>query len=158
MNLFGTAQIDLNAQDGSGASVRTQIAALCYRLVKGKPQILLITSRSRQRWIIPKGWPMPGITAAEAALVEAWEEAGVRGRIQDICIGLYGYIKVDERNGQSLPCVVNVFPLEVKALAKDFPERKQRQRRWFSPKQAAKRVAEPELQQILRNFDPHQLR
>jgi 8-oxo-dGTP pyrophosphatase MutT (NUDIX family) len=39
---------------------RLQYAALCYRAQRGKLQILMITSRDTGRWIIPKGWPMPG--------------------------------------------------------------------------------------------------
>ncbi|WP_116132179.1 NUDIX hydrolase [Tropicimonas sp. IMCC34043] len=141
------------ARDGKTAT-RTQIAALCFRKIRGKSQVLLITSRTQRRWIIPKGWPMAHTTPAGAAAIEAWEEAGVRGRIHDICIGLFSYAKLDEASGVVLPCVVTVFPLEVKSLAKDFPERKQRRRSWFTPRQAAKKVAEPELREILREFDP----
>ena len=46
----------------------------------------------------------------------------------------------------------------VKSLAQDFPEKKQRRRKWFSPKKAALRVSEPELARILRDFDPRMLR
>ncbi|MFC6583776.1 NUDIX hydrolase [Sulfitobacter aestuariivivens] len=54
--------------------MRTQFAALCYRVKKGKVQVLLVTSRGTKRWIVPKGWPMDGKTPAQSAALEAWEE------------------------------------------------------------------------------------
>lgn len=92
-----------------------------------------------------------------AAAQEAWEEAGVIGKLRNRCIGVYDYDKVLE-TGTDLPVTVAVYPIEVKDLAKDFPEKGQRKRKWFSPKKAASRVQEPELKRILRKFDPKKLR
>lgn len=136
------------------ADQRTQYGALCYRFVRGKVRVLLVTSRSSRRWIIPKGWPIDSLTPVKTAAVEAWEEGGVRGKAENRCIGYYSYTKYAENGGKDLPCVVCVFPIRVKSLAKDFPERGQRRRKWFSPKQASKKVAEPELRELLRSFDP----
>lgn len=154
MSIHKTAPIPLSTGGAGKRDLRTQFAALCYRLVQGKPQILLITSRTTHRWIIPKGWPLEGETPAEAAGTEAWEEAGAEGKMISHCIGLYSYTKTGEGDETDLPCVVAVFPMKVKSLAKDYPERSERRRRWFSPKQAAKKVQEPELREILRTFDP----
>lgn len=131
-----------------------QYGALCYRVLKGKTQVLLITSRTRRRWIIPKGWPVAGTTPEKSAAIEAWEEAGVRGKLSSKCIGTYDYIKEGEGSEADRHCIVGVFPLKVKTLAEAFPERKQRRRKWFSPKSAAKKVAEPELRELLRVFEP----
>ena len=57
---------------------RLQVAALCYRRDGDSKEVLLVTSRGTGRWILPKGWPIDGLDAGEAALQEAWEEAGVR--------------------------------------------------------------------------------
>jgi 8-oxo-dGTP pyrophosphatase MutT (NUDIX family) len=141
-----------------GDGTRTQFGALCYRVVRGKVQVLLITSRTRRRWIIPKGWPMKRTKPARAAAVEAWEEGGVRGKVEETCIGYFSYVKYGEHRSEDLPCVVCVFPVKVKSLAKDFPERQQRKRKWFSPRQAAKKVAEPELRKMLKDFNPNRLR
>ena len=46
-------------------------------------RILLITSRGTRRWVIPKGWPMRGLKPQEAAAVEAAEEAGIVGEVED---------------------------------------------------------------------------
>ncbi len=136
---------------------RTQVAALCWRLSGGKPEVLLITSRETGRWVVPKGWPMKKISGAEAASQEAWEEAGVKGQIEDTCIGLYAYHKVLSSN-DDVPCVVAVYPLKVKSLSDDYPEADERKRRWFAPKKAAARVDEPELRQIIAQFDPKALK
>jgi 8-oxo-dGTP pyrophosphatase MutT (NUDIX family) len=139
---------------------RTQFGALCFRRSKTKKagvEVLLVSSRDTGRWIIPKGWPMDRETPAAAAAMEAWEEAGVRGRVHDTCIGHYSYHKwIDEE--LSLPVIVAVFPVEVLRIDDDFPEAGQRQRKWLSPKKAARRVSEPELRHILSRFDASHLR
>jgi len=132
--------------------VRTQFGALCYRVVDDKVQVLLITSRGTGRWILPKGWPVPGATPAEAAMLEAWEEAGVKGQAKGNCLGIYSYVKLD--GGERLPGVVVVFAVKVRALRRDYPEAGQRHRKWFSLKKAAKLLEEPELRRMVLDFDP----
>ncbi|KPP85730.1 MAG: putative NTP pyrophosphohydrolase [Rhodobacteraceae bacterium HLUCCO07] len=152
MTLQNTRQLPLRINASHKSDVRTQFAALCYRVNNGKPEILLITSRGRKRWIVPKGWPMHGVTPGTAALQEAWEEAGVQGKAVEHCLGVYSYPKEFD-DGTIVSCVAMVYPVRVKALAHDFPEAGQRQRKWFSPKKAAAKVSEPELGHILRSFD-----
>lgn len=142
--------------DKRAANTQAQYAALCYRKTGRKCKVLLITSRTSGRWILPKGWPMIGKTPADTAAREAWEEAGVVGTVNDQCIGLFGYTKFEGTN-KAFACVALVYPLRVKHLEDDFPEQGQRRRRWLSPKKASKRVAEPELARLLRNFDPTDL-
>ncbi|GAB4390710.1 NUDIX hydrolase [Albidovulum sp.] len=135
-------------------AARRQDAGLCYRIRPGRgAEVLLITSRGSGRWVIPKGWPMKGRTAAECALREAFEEAGVEGRVGAEPLGLFGYDKrLDD--GRFQPCIVSVHPIRVTRLRGDFPEKEQRRRRWFSPAKAAGKVAEPGLRAILAAFDP----
>ncbi|WP_284370600.1 NUDIX hydrolase [Sulfitobacter pacificus] len=143
---------------GAGkGDLRTQFAALCYRVRRGKVQILVITSRRSKRWIVPKGWPMEGKTPAAAAAQEAWEEAGVRGQVDETALGVYTYGKTTVVGGE-LPCVVMLYPVLVKSLAKKFPESGQRRRKWVSRKKAAKKVAEEDLARLILNFDPRSTR
>lgn len=149
-------QAPLRISGAPKRETRTQFAAICYRRSKSKKQgieILLVTSRDTQRWIIPKGWPMDGLTPAASATQEAWEEAGVRGRSHDHCVGLYSYDKWIDTS-LSLPCIVAVFPVEVHKLDKEFPEAALRKRKWFSPRKAAEKVDEPALKTLLMHFDP----
>ena len=138
--------------------MRTQFGALCWRPRKTGFEVLLITTRRTGRWAIPKGWPMDGLTPVEAAREEAWEEAGVRGKTSDLCLGVFTYTKIlDDGNEDSLPCMVAVFPMKVTATADTWPESDARKRKWFTPKKAALRIREPELQRILLTFNPARL-
>lgn len=132
----------------SSSSPRSQYAALCWRMHRGQIEVLLITSRDTGRWVIPKGWPMEGMDPSSAAAREAWEEAGVTGETMPEAIGFYSYDKV-MKPGHSLPCAVAVYPLRVGQLADKFPERKERRRKWFAAAKAARKVAEPELRELL---------
>lgn len=133
--------------------LRTQFGALCWREKNGKTQVLLVTSRRTKRWILPKGWPLHGVTPAKAAQTEAWEEAGAKGKVLPMCLGLYSYIKHQDRR-DAVPCVVAVYPMKVVETAKKYPEANQRRRKWVRPKKAASLVDEPELKRMLRDFDP----
>jgi 8-oxo-dGTP pyrophosphatase MutT (NUDIX family) len=144
-------QDKISAQGAGGAKV--QYGALCWRPGDDGVEVLLITSRDTGRWVIPKGWPMPGLAPEAAAAQEAWEEAGVDGQINARCIGRFGYQKCLSVTA-TVPCAVAVFGLRVANLAKTFPEVKERQRKWFSLPEAATLVAEPELAQIIAGFTP----
>ena len=142
---------------GSGkADVRTQFGALCWRVHKDEVQTALITSRRTRRWVIPKGWPVDGATPAEAAAREAFEEAGLEGRLSNVCLGIYSYSKMMDDDAE-LPCVVAVFPLKVKKIHRTWPEDGERRRKWFSLKKAASLVDAPDLKHLLREFDPRLL-
>ncbi|MDZ4312584.1 MAG: NUDIX hydrolase [Cypionkella sp.] len=125
-----------------------QYGAICWRMHRGKVEVLLITSRDTGRWVIPKGWPMDKRSPAEAAQQEAWEEAGVRGDIAETSIGRFNYVKLLTPK-RSCECVVKVFALRVSELVDKFPERNERRRKWFAAEKAARKVLEPELRQVL---------
>lgn len=133
---------------------REQYGALCYRVRKKKPaiEILLITSRDTGRWVIPKGWPMDGKSAAAAAAREAWEEAGVRGNIRAAPIGSYNYLK-GLPHGLKVDCRVRVFPLSVDDLSENFPEKDERRAEWVTCQEAARRVQEPGLKDLILVFE-----
>lgn len=150
------AKSDLKSPVAEIATERRQNAALCWRMHRGKIEVLLITSRDTGRWVIPKGWPMDNRSASEAAAIEAWEEAGVTGAVSDQDLGLFGYEKILQPT-TSVQCLVRVFPLRVANLADKFPERKQRRRKWFTVEKAAKKVAEPELRRLLNGLSPQVL-
>jgi 8-oxo-dGTP pyrophosphatase MutT (NUDIX family) len=131
-----------------------QVAALCWRLShKAGPvlEVLLITSLNSKRWILPKGWPEPELTAAESAAREAFEEAGVTGKISAQPVGTYHYLK-EKKDGGGVPCRVEVFALAVTKQAHDWPEKGARDVAWLPLDQAAARVGEPGLRQVLKDF------
>ncbi|MFW2589143.1 NUDIX hydrolase [Sagittula sp. SSi028] len=133
--------------------VGDQIAALAMKWDREKAiQVLMITSRDTGRWVMPKGWEMDGKKPWRAAEIEALEEAGAVGHIGSDLLGTYTYDKI-LKDGSAQPCLVRVYPLLVDKLKRNWKERKERKRRWFSPAAAAKRVAEPELAQLLRSLE-----
>ena len=118
---------------------------------KGRLRELMVTSRERGRWIMPKGWLMDGKKPWEAAKIEALEEAGAIGFVSDREIGVYHY---DKRlgGGQVSPCRVTVYPMVVDKLKRRWKERNERKRHWFSLVKAARLVDEPELADLLRRL------
>ena len=76
-------------------AVRVQYGALPYRFTHDPElEILLLTTRQSKRWIIPKGWPIKGLRPAKSAAREAFEEAGVSGRVGAKSVGFFAYDKI----------------------------------------------------------------
>lgn len=123
-----------------------QSGAIPFRIKDGKLSVLLITSRRKKRWIIPKGHVEYDMHAAESAQKEAFEEAGVLGKIYKDEVGDYSYTKW-EMNFR-----VKLYLLEVLQELPDWPEKPFRQRKWLSPKKAAQLVDLPQLKSIFRKL------
>lgn len=132
---------------------RQQFAAICYRSRKktGVLEVLLITSRDTGRWVIPKGWHMPGKQPHTIAEREAFEEAGIKGKATNEPVGYYTYMK-KMRGGHKVPTRVQVHALDVKGAVKEFPEKGVRRLEWVSCEEAAARVEEPELKSLFIEF------
>lgn len=151
MTIMGRIASDMNLM--LRRPPRQQYAALCYRQRKKQEhvEVLLVTSRDTGRWIIPKGWPMPGKKSHAVAEREAYEEAGVKGKASREPIGYYSYSKGME-GGLKIACKVQVHALDVKEMLKDFPEKGTRRAEWVNCEEAAARVQEPELKVLLHRF------
>ncbi len=127
---------------------RTQVAALPFRVLQGEPEVMLITSRETGRWIVPKGWIKKGRAPHAVASREAYEEAGLVGKVKKRPIGTYRYAK-RLRFKSAVICKVSVFPLHVEKELDDFPEKGMRQRCWLALHEAATRVEERGLSELL---------
>jgi 8-oxo-dGTP pyrophosphatase MutT (NUDIX family) len=125
-------------------AVQKQVAALPVRRIKGKTEVLLVTSRDTGRWIIPKGWCAKG---HESAAREAKQEAGVEGKIDPKAIGHFRYVKTERSDQGAVD--VTVFLLSVRKVLKRWREAAQRERAWFPIDDAAESVQEPELSSII---------
>jgi 8-oxo-dGTP pyrophosphatase MutT (NUDIX family) len=106
-------------------------------------QVCMVTSSSGRRWVVPKGMIEPGQTAGEAALNEAWEEAGLVGLVASEPSGSYLY----EKYGRTHHVIV--FLMHVKEMASDWPERDVRRREWVDPVEAIERTEENGLRDII---------
>jgi 8-oxo-dGTP pyrophosphatase MutT (NUDIX family) len=126
-----------------------QAGVIPYRIADGKVQVLLMTSRDTGRWIVPKGNINGDATPAEAAKIEAYEEAGVKGTIaSSIPLGFYTYFKI-LASGEARPATVEVYLLRVLQQLKKWPEKGERKLSWFSMKKAARLVQEPGVVPLL---------
>jgi ADP-ribose pyrophosphatase YjhB (NUDIX family) len=127
-----------------------QTGALPFRVDRQRVEILLVTGRRSGRWTIPKGWPMPGRSLAGAAAREAFEEAGVKGVVDRRPIGKFRHIKQTMMGDLEVSIVVHSMAVETEE--KEWPERGQRMRRWFTFKEAAATVDSAELRQLILDF------
>ena len=117
-----------------------QVAAICYRLGKRGIDFLLVRTRGR-RWTFPKGSIESGLTNAQAAALEAFEEAGVHGRIEETAFARYVRVKPGrDRMSSEIEVVINAHLCEVRRLGK--PEEKDRDPTWFSAEKAKRRLRE----------------
>lgn len=133
----------------SGTDLLHQAGAIPYSVIDGEVQVLLITSRGSGRWLIPKGNIDPGLTPAQAAAKEAYEEAGIRGTITtDTPLGFFTSFK-SLKSGEEKPVTVEVYALLVDRQLKRWPESKQREACWMSATDAARSVKEPGLTRLL---------
>ena len=128
-----------------------QTGALPWRRRGKKIEVLLVTGRMSKRWTVPKGWPMFGKTLAEAAAREAYEEAGVKGTVEELPIGRFDHTKTHSVLG-ILDVTILVYPLEAKRVLSSWPEKGDRERRWLDLDKAAELVENPQLREILLGF------
>ena len=138
-----------SSKSATAHPAKRQYGAIPIRVGRnGKAKVLLLTSRGTRRWVIPKGWPIRSLSPAATAVREAYEEAGIKGRILlPRPIGRYRYRKSD--NGAIGKITVQVYLMRVKRQLQQWPEQSQRKTRWFRPEHAATLVAEPELATLL---------
>ena len=120
-----------------------QVAAVPYRVHNGRTEILLVTSRFRARWIVPKGTIEPGATLAETVQAEAFEESGVQGSVHPDPLGRYHH-----GQGRRAP-LVEAYLLRVEREHAAWPEREERTRQWVSASAAAAHVDVAGLQPLL---------
>ncbi len=140
----------MSETDPAKPGERRQFAALPWRIREGL-EIQLISSRETRRWVIPKGWPMKGKKPHAAAAREAFEEAGLVGKIAKNKTGSFHYMK-RLKNGATISCLVDVFPMQASRQLRSWPERGQRVTQWFPYDVAAEKVAENELSALILAF------
>jgi 8-oxo-dGTP pyrophosphatase MutT (NUDIX family) len=115
-------------------------------------EILVVTTRQSRRWIVPKGWPIKRLTPSKSAAREAFEEAGVRGKISPRPIGAFTYRKTTGQTADDPNYEVKIFPLLVKRQSASWPESEQRVAQWVDPEKAIALIREPELKAIVAKF------
>jgi 8-oxo-dGTP pyrophosphatase MutT (NUDIX family) len=120
-----------------------QAAAIAVRRRARSLQVCLIRRKDSRQWGIPKGVVDRGDTREETALNEAWEEAGLKGRLIGNAIGTYMYRKFNRT------LRVAVYIMEVLEQADTWDEVAFRERRWTSFEKAAARLTRHPVRPLL---------
>ncbi len=118
---------------------RQVVAAVCFRILSTGIEFLLVQTR-RGRWTFPKGGVEPGFTHAQSAAMEAYEEAGVHGRIEEISFTNYKLRRMDSTVGRKAHDLVHAHLCEV--LRQEQPLESFRDPTWFSSEKAKGRLAQ----------------
>ena len=130
-----------------------QVGALPYRLSPaGEIEILIVTSRGTAQWIIPKGWPMEGLSDPDAAAREAYEEAGLMGEIDQEVFGTFTYEKQAKGVEGLSTFVVDVYPMRVARQLAFWPEATQRTLVWVSGDHGRSMIRNESLSRLIEAF------
>ena len=149
-------QIGKASTDLARPALRQQVAAVCYRTGTRGIEFLLVRTRGG-RWIFPKGGVEAGLTQAQSAALEAFEEAGVHGRIEEMPFARYRLAKTNGRKSirkksirkpknsrDAAPAAegdtVTAHLCEVSHL--EAPQEPYRTPTWFLPEKAKRRLLE----------------
>ncbi|CAL9214765.1 unnamed protein product [Arabidopsis halleri] len=138
-----------------------------YRLIKAdeieedssvdfvnKLEVLMVSSPNRHDLVFPKGGWEDDETVLEAASREAIEEAGVKGILREVPLGVWEFrSKSSTVEDECLGgCKGYMFALEVTEELEDWPERKNRERRWLNVKEALELCRYEWMQRALEEF------
>src|SRR3954452_24238974 len=129
---------------------KKQFAALPFTLNNSELRVMLITTRRKRRWSVPKGSPMRKTEPHRTAALEAYEEAGLVGVTAKRALGSFKHRK---RKGDRKQTVnVAVFPMRVHGQERWWPEKGEREAIWVSPKTAGRLVHKAQLRRLIARF------
>lgn len=120
-----------------------QVGILPYLFKDRKLQVLLITSSSGNRWIVPKGRQESGMTPHEVALMEAVEEGGVLGTIRHDM-----RIRCQMSNGRPL----RIYAMKISKLLGSWPEEHFRLRRLLPINDAVELIEDPKVARAMKRL------
>lgn len=126
-----------------------RVGALPWRVKEGELEVMLVTSRRRGRWILPKGKARRSEEPWMAAAREAAEEAGLHGQVSEFACG--EYLTTSSKTFPQKYYIVTVYPLEVTSVVDKWPEDWFRRRMWVKAFEAGT-VTNPEIARVINNF------
>jgi ADP-ribose pyrophosphatase YjhB (NUDIX family) len=112
--------------------------------------IMFVTSQRRGRWILPKGNLNPGESPKKGAKREAFEEAGVKGRLLKNLPMTMVITKSD--GGGIADIAVTYYPMLVTRQVDDWPEKDKRERHWALLEHASRVTDRQDFQQVIKAF------
>lgn len=127
----------------NGITLYIQSGIIPFRHAGDHIEILLITNKKKDKWGIPKGLVEAKLSASESAQKEAFEEAGIYGKIYKPALGKYSIKKWEGK------CRIKVFAMEVTQVLDNWPEDILRKRQWYTVDEAAGMVKNKKLQAMI---------
>ena len=127
-----------------------KIGAIPFAIKDERIALLFVTSKRKGRWIFPKGNAAKGESHNKASRREAFEEAGVKGRIF-ADFPLTTVIGKPSKH-PSKKAAVTYYPLLVSTQYDKFPEAKKRERHWILLENAEKITAHEDYLNLIRQF------
>jgi 8-oxo-dGTP pyrophosphatase MutT (NUDIX family) len=115
----------------------------------GTVEVLLVTPRGGEGWIIPKGKVEGRLGPARSARQEAEEEAGVHGEIEPEPFDQYRHGGVDDGP------FVAVYLMRVTREMASWREAHERERRWATLNEMPELVIDPGLARVMRDAAVH---
>lgn len=116
-----------------------------------KKKVLVVQSARRGGWVLPKGgWETDEKSAQDAAVREAWEEAGIVCRVQLDLGSIPEMRKPEEVTAQAPRASYRFFDVIVEKEERQWPEMHKRARQWMSYTEAVAAFKDrPELIEAL---------
>jgi len=127
---------------------KRQFAALPFRLDDSELRVMLITTRRKRRWSVPKGSLIRNTAPHRTAALEAYEEAGLIGAVAKRALGSFKHRKRKRKCTMD----VAVFPMKVHGQESWWPEKGERDAIWVSAEKAARLVHKPQLRRLIVRF------
>ncbi|KAJ3235512.1 hypothetical protein HDU81_000392 [Chytriomyces hyalinus] len=107
--------------------------------------VLISSSSSKTRWVLPKGGAEMDETRAESAEREAFEEGGLRGSLRGWLVDFDDDSKTIVSNGVRVAkSVFSFYVMDVSHMEEDWPESQNRDRAAFSLQEATKLLTDEE--------------
>ncbi|PSJ62964.1 NUDIX hydrolase [Pseudaminobacter soli (ex Li et al. 2025)] len=134
---------------GAILSEHVLYAVLPWRRTKrAEIKVLLVAPRGSEQWSLLSGLPSSGKTPRQAAMSEAFEQAGVVGLLDANPIGCYSS-QATPTEGSTVSCEVAVYGLKVRGTLTHWPGSTQYKRRWFRLDDAIQAVSNAGLKHLL---------
>ena len=125
-------------------AVKRQYGVIPY--IDGKKngrKIVLITSKTNGYWIFPKGNLIKGKNGVQSAAQEAYEEAGILGKISNDVSYTFSFKHLGDEYKTTF------YPMKVETQLDDWPEVKKRKRKTVSVSKALELITIDDLRKCL---------
>lgn len=128
-----------------------RIGVLPFDVKDDQIAMLFITSKTRGRWIPPKGRAKKDESHEDVCHREAFEEAGIYGTVLSDFPMTHVITRSTENGTGEIP--VTYYPFLVSSQLDTWPEEMERVRHWVLAEDAAKIVDRSDFLDLIKQFD-----